>query len=232
MQKNTSPPSRSHSPVSLPSGVLGASEGVEPDGNLNLNFARNALDMDPQSQKSRGRSHSNPCLPVVDARTHSWSVRGKANAMLVILGMAIFTPMLLTAGCQVASNNGLETRATQTLPFMTSEELAEALAEQTDVLLVEFCVPSGCFRCDKMRESIRELASNERKGLAVYRVDIRQQPAVAWELGVTVCPSYIAFRDGEEVFRATYPTSAELIMSGLEESLRESSTNQMTLADR
>lgn len=171
-------------------------------------------------------------LLLIAARRSRSRVRTELAIPKLVALVVVSAPFWAMTGCQVASNNRPNARATESVSYMTVDELAAALAGENDVLLVEFCVPSGCFRCDEMREPIDRLASDQGERLTVRRVDIRQQPAVAWELDVTVCPSYIAFRDGEEVFRATYPTSTELIVSGLEESLGESSTDQLTLADR
>ena len=80
-----------------------------------------------------------------------------------------------------------------------------------------------------MREPIDRLASDRREGLKVRRVNLNRYPQLLWEFGVTGCPSYVAFRDGKEVFRAAYPTSADLIASGLDESLHDSSVDQLSL---
>ncbi|MEM9660052.1 MAG: thioredoxin family protein, partial [Planctomycetota bacterium] len=82
---------------------------------------------------------------------------------------------------------------------MTPDEFGALLDGDADVLLVEFCVPTGCLRCDQMREPIDRLANVRRDQLQVRRLNLSRQPALAWEFGVTVCPSYVAFRGGEEV---------------------------------
>ena len=147
---------------------------------------------------------------------------------LVTITMAM--PFLATAGCQVAPVPQPHHATTETVSYMTVSEFTKSLAAEEGVLLVEFCVPSGCFRCDQMRGPIERLASDRRDDLTVRRVNVKQQPELAWEFGVTVCPSYVAFRNGEEVFRAAFPTSADLIASGIKESLLGPSADQLTLA--
>ena len=142
--------------------------------------------------------------------------------MRTILSLAIITAFLAT-GCQNATVIQTDTPAVESVSYITAEEFTATVAGEGDVVLVEFCVPIGCFRCDQMREQIDRLASNERERLTIRRVNLNQQPALARQLGVSVCPSYIAFRHGEEVFRVAYPTSSDLIVAGLNESLRNSS---------
>ena len=148
--------------------------------------------------------------------------------MRTFFGMGIFSTFLAMAGCQDVPPTQVDARAkepfpyvsAESVPYISAEEFAAAVASDGPAVLVEFCVPAGCFRCDEMRGQIDQLATNERERLMVRRVNLNQQPALARQIGVAVCPSYVVFRDGEEVFRAAYPTSADLIMAGLDESLR------------
>ncbi|MEM1013796.1 MAG: thioredoxin family protein [Planctomycetota bacterium] len=103
-------------------------------------------------------------------------------------------------------------------PFLTLDQFAAALSDTEDVVLVEFCMPSGCSRCDAMRGPIDRLANDRRDGMAVRRVNLRQHPQLTWEFKLNACPSYVAFRGGQEVFRAEHPTSADLIAAQLDES--------------
>ncbi|MEN0111838.1 MAG: thioredoxin family protein [Planctomycetota bacterium] len=127
---------------------------------------------------------------------------------------------------QVASGPRIGDRDVEPAPYLTLDGLTRVVAGDGGVTLVEFCVPTGCVRCDQMRDSIERIASER---IAVRRFDLSRHPALAWEFGVTVCPSYVAFRDGREVFRAAHPTSADLIASGLEEALRGPAADQVSL---
>ncbi|MEM1305235.1 MAG: thioredoxin family protein [Planctomycetota bacterium] len=155
--------------------------------------------------------------------------------------------LLIVTGPQVASTTEQSVSPDEPVPYMSLEDFATTLAATTrvatteaattrahenEVLLVEFCLPAGCPSCDAMREPIDHLASDQHDLLTVRRVDLRKHPQLAWELGFNEYPTYIAFRNGEEVFRATYPTSAELIVSGLGESLRQSSADDIAIAAR
>lgn len=130
----------------------------------------------------------------------------------------------------MGSDSRVSMSAVESSPYLSLDELGRVVSGDGEVTLVEFGVPTGCERCDRMRGPIDALANDPQQPLAVRRVNLRQYPALAWEFGVTVCPSYVAFRDGQEVFRAAHPTSADLIASGLEEALHASSAEPTTLA--
>lgn len=152
-------------------------------------------------------------------------LRLRTTAALVMTSIAV----LATLGCQLESGTRPAASVADSVAYMTVDEFAASLASK-DVLVVEFCVPTGCSRCDEMRGPIDRLASDEADRLTVRRVNLRQQPGLAWEFGVTVCPTYVAFRDGEEVFRAAHPTSAGLIAAGLEDSLLANQGEHASLA--
>lgn len=106
------------------------------------------------------------------------------------------------------SNNQLVDDA---LPYVSAAELKEAVAEHERPILVEFCVPVGCFRCDEMRPQVNQLAEDNSDGLEVVRVNLNHERAFAIGMGVKVCPTYVAFDNGQPVFSIAYPTSGDLI---------------------
>lgn len=142
--------------------------------------------------------------------------------MQFVLTAACLVLAIFATGCEDASRIKSEAGPESSVSYITADEFADTVAAESNLVLVEFCVPAGCFRCDEMRAPVDQLASDERERITIRRVNLNQHPALARQLGVSVCPSYIAFRDGEEVFRAAYPTSADLIVAGLDESLRNS----------
>lgn len=145
---------------------------------------------------------------------------------------AVLAAFVAITGCQVAPYSQADSQAQQTVPYMTLDEFATVVDGDCELTLVEFCVPTGCARCDQMRSSIDQLAVDCQEQLTVRRVNLREQPALAWEFGVTVCPSYVVFRDGQEVYRAAYPVSADLISSGIEDSLSQPTDDQLSVIDR
>lgn len=145
-------------------------------------------------------------------------------------GLAVLLVAAALSGCQVASTTKPVSYAAEPIDYLTVDELGAVLAGGSDTLLVEFCVPHGCARCAQMRGPIDRLASEQREGLTFRRVNLSQAPQLYWEFNLTACPSYVAFRDGKEVFRAAHPTSAGLIEAGIEESLRTPSAEPIKLA--
>lgn len=133
-----------------------------------------------------------------------------------LIGVAAMT---LLVGCQDTATPHIEATIESSVPYITAAELAEKMAEEDRVLLVEFCVPLGCFRCEEMQNQIDQLASDMQDRVFVCRVNLNSEHALASQLGVTVCPSYIVFEKGREVFRVAYPTSGDLIAAQLHREL-------------
>ena len=100
-------------------------------------------------------------------------------------------------------------------PYISLQEFHSLLAESSQPVLVEFGVEIGCFRCDELRPQIERLAEQYSDRAVVRRINLNQARKLAAQLGVTVCPTYIAFVDGDERFRASYPTSGDLLAAQL-----------------
>jgi thioredoxin 1 len=94
---------------------------------------------------------------------------------------------------------------------VTANELRSLIANSNKPVLVEFGVEVGCFRCDELRPQIEKLAEQYAGRATVCRVNLHMDRQFASQLGVAVCPTYIAFVDGQERFRISYPTSGDLI---------------------
>ena len=147
--------------------------------------------------------------------------------MKTILGLAATALIVAVSGSQVAFKAEREPRSAKSVAYKTLEELSTILDEESEVVLVEFCVPSGCSRCDQMRMPIDRLAAEQRAWLKVRRVNLSEYLQLMVELKLTACPSYVAFRDGEEVFRTDSPTSADRIASGLDKALVDFAADQL-----
>ena len=118
-------------------------------------------------------------------------------------------------GCQESVQRSDSLLIEEALPYITEAEFKAALAEQTRPILVEFCVPVGCARCDEMRPLVNQLAEDHSDDIEVVRVNLNYERALTERMGVRVCPTYIAFDQGQEVFRKAYPTTTDLIASEL-----------------
>jgi thioredoxin-like negative regulator of GroEL len=99
--------------------------------------------------------------------------------------------------------------------YVSADELQSVLAASSRPVFVEFGVEIGCTRCDELRPQVERLAEQFADRAIVRRVNLHQARPLAAKLGVTVCPTYIAYVDGQEQFRASYPTSGDLLAAQL-----------------
>ena len=129
---------------------------------------------------------------------------------IMLIGFAALT------GCSETDQSARREQVDSTLPYYSPRELEAELAERASPVVVEFCVPYGCARCETMRSQVNRLAQDKSNGIEILRVDFNQNRAFAAQMGVTVCPSYIAFDGGQELFRIAYPTSGDLIASAFQ----------------
>ena len=144
--------------------------------------------------------------------------------MRPIVLLMILSGLGWLTGCQESGQPSNPELIEDALPYISSAELKAAMAEQERPILVEFCVPVGCFRCDEMRPQINQLALDKSDSIEVVRVNLNHERALAIGLGVKVCPTYIAFDNGQPVFSIAYPTSADLIASDLDRMVVASTT--------
>ena len=124
-----------------------------------------------------------------------------------------------STGCQEAVSPSLREPSEESIDYVSTAELNTLLSEQSRPVLVEFCVPVGCHRCDKIRQQI-DLLAESRKGLMeVYRVNLNYERSLVIQLGISVCPTYVVFHEGKEAFRISYPTSSDMLDSQLDDLL-------------
>lgn len=135
---------------------------------------------------------------------------GWVRLSMLLVGIALLT------GCTKGNQSGSRASDDSAVPYLSAAELHAALADRTRPVLVEFCVPYGCARCETMRSQVNQLAQDKSNGIEILRVDFTLDRALANQMGVTVCPSYIALEGGEELFRISYPTSGALIATELD----------------
>ena len=153
--------------------------------------------------------------------TNSHIRRGFQQRRLVSFSVLIASVVM--AGCQRATpppevdlSSLVTIGAQDESPYVGAADVLAALTVHDQVVLVEFSVPFGCARCDLMRDQIAQLANDQGNRLVYRRVNVSKEPLLASKLRVEMCPSYIAFRDGEELFRTAFPTSADRIAGELE----------------
>ncbi|MBL9161601.1 MAG: thioredoxin family protein [Planctomycetaceae bacterium] len=130
---------------------------------------------------------------------------------------------LLTAGCsQSPPPAAIKPVAAG---YVAAADFQQLLDSSAEPILVEFGVETGCARCDELRPQVERLADQFSGKAKVRRINLNAERGLAAQLGVTICPTYITFVDGQEAFRTSYPTSGDLIASQLDDSINASSAN-------
>lgn len=123
--------------------------------------------------------------------------------------------VVVTAGC--GRQPTLESRPTpNAVPYITAKEFSQRLSSAGLPMLVEFSVPAGCYRCDQMSSQIENISTDVEGKVDVYRLNLKFECDLVAQLGIKVCPTYVAFDHGKEVFRVAHPTSGAMLAAKLE----------------
>lgn len=91
-------------------------------------------------------------------------------------------------------------------------QLYNKLKEDTGVALVEFYA-SWCPHCQRMMPVVREAEEDLDGVAAVFQFDIDKNRDLAEGLGVETIPTFIVYKDGEEMWRR----SGEIDLDELEQ---------------
>lgn len=150
-------------------------------------------------------------------RTGRISLRTRRAVLSV--GVLVVAAWVASIGCQTQADARADASATESIAFLSLDEFGEALRDDGHLLVVDFCVSSGRTDREVTGGALHHLKSVRREGLTVCRVDLDRYPQLIWEFGPTGCPGYIAFRRGEELFRAPHATPAAELAARLDASL-------------
>ena len=137
---------------------------------------------------------------------------------VIIAARAIFGALFVAAILGCGRGSSTTQAGSPSVSYVTASEAARMIATPGPPTVLEFCVPLGCYRCDAMREPINTLADSQAGRLRVARINLHTDAGLARRWGVTACPTYVVFDGGQEVARAVYPTSADLIAALIPES--------------
>lgn len=124
-----------------------------------------------------------------------------------------------STGCQDSVSSSLHESSEESIAYVSATELKTLLSDQMQPVLVEFCVPVGCHRCDKIRQQVDLLAESREGHVKVCRVNLNYERPLANQLGISVCPTYVVFHEGKEAFRISYPTSSDMLDAQLDDLL-------------
>ncbi len=101
------------------------------------------------------------------------------------------------------------TESTQTSKSISMEELQYVLNTESMVLIdfhTQWCVP-----CKKMAPVIEEIEKENSKRLKVVKLDLDAHEGISNEFNITAVPTYLIFKDGKEVWRASGTQSKKRI---------------------
>ncbi len=100
---------------------------------------------------------------------------------------------------------------------MDTEKIKE-LRDDKGVALVEFYA-TWCPHCQKMMPVVADVAALLEGRAKVYQFDIDKNSELADELGVSSIPTFIVYKGGEEVWRASGEMDGNVLESKVEEQL-------------
>lgn len=117
--------------------------------------------------------------------------------------------ILAIIGC--SSENNQSVADTVSLPVVRGSELNEFVKSSDLPVLVEFGVDYQCERCARMKSDIVQLGERLEGKAKVVRVDFTANAQLVADLGGTICPTYVLFRDGQPTQTKSFPISADLL---------------------
>lgn len=97
-------------------------------------------------------------------------------------------------------------------------ELIKKLNEDKGVVLVEFYA-SWCPHCQKMMPVVADVKALLAGSANVYQFDIDENNEFANELGVSSIPTFIIFKNGEEMWRSSGEMEGSVLASKVEQFL-------------
>lgn len=100
---------------------------------------------------------------------------------------------------------------------MDTQKMQELQNEQ-GVVLVEFYA-TWCPHCQRMMPIVEDVKALFEGRAAVYQFDIDENEEFAESLDVKSIPTFIIFKDGEELWRTTGETEGEVLSRKLEAAL-------------
>lgn len=95
---------------------------------------------------------------------------------------------------------------------MTSLETYQELVKSASSVLIEFYA-SWCPHCQKMMPVVNQVKELLNGRAEVYQFDIDKNVQLAARLDVQSIPTFIVYRNGEEVWRHTGEVDGELLIS-------------------
>ncbi|MGM9821524.1 MAG: thioredoxin family protein [Muribaculaceae bacterium] len=99
-------------------------------------------------------------------------------------------------------------------------EKMKSLMAKKGVVLVEFFA-TWCPHCQRMAPVVQDIEALVEGRASVVTFDIDKNQELAEELQVESLPSFLLYRDGREVWRATGEMDGNIIVEHIQEALTE-----------
>jgi thioredoxin 2 len=99
-------------------------------------------------------------------------------------------------------------------PLSTPDEFSELVSKSTLPVLVDFWAP-WCGPCRVVAPEMEKLARERAGALVIAKVNTDDLPQVANQFGIRGIPTFILFKGGQEVGRASGAMSATQIASAV-----------------
>lgn len=107
------------------------------------------------------------------------------------------------------------------LPVVRGTELEAYVAKSGKPVLVEFGVDFNCPRCQQVKSDVVQLGDRLAEQVDVVRVDFNANASLVFQLGGTICPTYVLFKDGNPVLTRSFPVSMDLLEGEVERFISE-----------
>lgn len=98
---------------------------------------------------------------------------------------------------------------------MKKSKFNELIKNPNKLVLIDFYA-DWCGPCKSMEPTIKKLAKELSSNLAIYKVNIDKNPALATDLGVKSIPSFLLYRNGKVVWRQVGGQTYHQLKSNLE----------------
>lgn len=96
------------------------------------------------------------------------------------------------------------------------KEKLNSLMNEKGTVLVEFYA-TWCPHCQRMAPVVEDLKALLDSRAAVYQFDIDRNGGLADELGAKSVPTFIVYRDGQEMWRTVGEIDGQTLLSKVEE---------------
>ena len=119
--------------------------------------------------------------------------------------LAVAAACLLFAGIFFTA----ETRASETVPYISAVQFAQVIAEAKHPVVVQFGA-DWCPYCRRLLPVLESLAAEKGDNASVYRINVDDEAELTNEYAIKSLPTVVLFVDGREIDRRNGESLKEL----------------------